>query len=260
MAARKTDLVKLWLDDFGGSLPVKIRPEVYRAVMDEAHRRGLRVAAHIHDLVDAQAIVDAGVDILAHGVRDQPVPPDFIDKLKRRAVWYIPTLALDESTFAWADQAPWTRTAFVRAGLSAALKREIDDPVWRMQTLAAPQTAAARRSLAVNLQNLKLLYDAGVKIGFGSDSGATPLRVPGVAEHRELTLMVQAGLTPLQALTVATRNAALLLGREDRGVLAAGRRADFVVLDADPSRDISATEHIVEVWEAGRAARSSVAQ
>jgi imidazolonepropionase-like amidohydrolase len=253
MAAHHTDLVKLWLDDFGGSVPTKIKPEIYKAVIDEAHRLGLRVAAHIHDLVDAQAIVDAGVDILAHGVRDQPVPPEFIAKLKRKGVWYIPTLALDEATFAWADQAPWTLTPFARTALSPALAHEIDDPAWRMQTLDSPQTAAARQSLSMNLKNLKTLYDAGVKIGFGTDSGATALRVPGIAEHRELALMVEAGLSPLQALTIATGNAAALLKRTDRGVLGPGSRADLIVLAADPATDIAASELIVEVWQAGHA-------
>jgi imidazolonepropionase-like amidohydrolase len=252
MAAHHTDLVKLWLDDFGGSMPTKIKPEIYKAVIDESHRLGLRVAAHIHDLADAEAIVDAGADILAHGVRDQPVPPEFIAKLKRKGVWYIPTLALDEATFAWADQAPWTQSPFARAALSPELAREIDDPAWRAQTLASPQTAAARQSLSMNLQNLKTLYDAGVKIGFGTDSGATALRVPGIAEHRELALIVEAGLSPLQALTIATANAAALLQRADRGIVIPGRRADLIVLAADPTTNIAASELIVEVWQAGR--------
>ena len=251
MAARKTDLVKLWLDDFGGTAP-KMTPDIYWAVIDESHQLGLRVAAHIHDLADAEAIVAAGADILAHGVRDQEVPADFIATLKRRGVWYIATLNLDESTFAWADQAPWTRTQFARAALSPALARQIDDPAWRAGVEAAKATAAARHSLEMNLHNLKLLYDGGVKIGFGTDSGAVALRVPGIAEHRELALMVQAGLSPMQALTVATRNAAALLGRQDRGTLSTGRRADFSVLGSDPSMNIAAADDIVEVWEAGR--------
>jgi imidazolonepropionase-like amidohydrolase len=77
MAARKTDLVKIWLDGGGGLMP-KIKPEVYSAVIDEAHKNGLRVAAHIYDLDDAKAIVRAGVDIIAHGVRDKAVDPELI--------------------------------------------------------------------------------------------------------------------------------------------------------------------------------------
>lgn len=254
MAAAGTDLVKIWLDDFGGSLPVKMAPDVYRATIDESHRQNVRVAAHVHDLADAQAVIDAGADIIAHGVRDEPVPPEFVELLRSRGIWYVPTLQLDEATFGWADGAPWTETPAFRPGLSPELVAQVEDPAWRERVLAEPRTAAARDSLAMNLRNLKTLHDAGVRIGFGTDSGATPLRVAGVAEQRELALMVDAGLTPIQALRVATAEAAALMGLDDRGVLEAGRRADFVVLAQDPSDDITAVNDIVEVWERGRPA------
>ncbi|AGA26845.1 amidohydrolase family protein [Singulisphaera acidiphila] len=252
MAERKTDLIKIWLDDFAGGVPAKMSPEVYNAVIDEAHRRGIRVAAHIHDLADAKAIVAAGADIIAHGVRDQPVDPVFIDAMKAQGVWYVATLSLDDATFAWADQAPWTQTPFAKAALSPELARQFADPAWRSKVLADPKTAAARASLAMNLRNLKTLHDAGVKIGFGTDSGATPLRVAGIAEHRELALMVEAGLTPQQALKIATANAADALRLTDRGRIAPGLRADFIVLDADPSRAIGNSQSIREVWLRGR--------
>ncbi len=252
MAAEKTDLVKLWLDDFGGSVPVKMSPAIYTAVIAEAHARGLRVAAHIHDLADAEAIVAAGADIIAHGVRDKPVPPAFVATLKAKGIWYIPTLQLDEATFAWADRAPWTLAPFARAALSPALARQVDDSAWRAKILADPKTAEARASLAMNLRNLKTLYDAGVRIGFGTDSGASPVRVPGIAEHRELALMVEAGLTPAQALQVATAGGAALLELRDRGVIAPGMRADLLVVDGDPSRSIGDVDKVEETWVAGR--------
>ncbi|RZM31327.1 MAG: hypothetical protein EOP67_33565, partial [Sphingomonas sp.] len=149
---------------------------------------------------------------IAHGIRDTPVPPAFVATLKAKGIWYIPTLQLDEATFAWADRAPWTQTPFARAALSPALAQQVDDPAWRAKILADPKTADARKSLAMNLRNLKTLYDAGVKIGFGTDSGASAVRVPGIAEHRELALMVEAGLTPAQAVRVATAAGADLLG------------------------------------------------
>jgi len=258
MVGRRTDLVKLWLDDFGGSLPVKMKPEIYRAAIDEAHAHGIRVAAHIHDLADAEAVTHAGADILAHGVRDKPVDAELVRWLKDHSVWYIPTLSLDESTFAYAARPAWVLEPFAQHALQPAVRARIDDPAWRERTEKAPNSAAARTSLAVNLRNVKALYDAGVSIGFGSDSGATPLRVAGLAEHRELALLVEAGLTPLQAITVATRNAAALLKLNDRGVLAVGKRADLVVLDADPTQSIANTKAIVAVWHRGRLAGGRV--
>lgn len=255
MKARGTDMVKLWLDDFGGSLPVKMHPSIYQAAIDEAHKQGLRVAVHVHDLEDARAVVAAGADIIAHGVRDRPVDDSFVTLLKARGVWYIATLSLDDATFAYADRAPWTQAPFVRDALSPELKARVDDPLWRAKTLADPKTLAARKSLAINMRNLETLYDAGVKIGFGTDSGATPDRVAGVSEHRELVLMVEAGLTPLQALTVATSNAAALLELNDRGTLAVGAKADFILLDGDPSKSIGDSQKIVAVWHNGHAVK-----
>jgi imidazolonepropionase-like amidohydrolase len=252
MAARKTDLIKLWLDNFGGALPAKMSPEIYTAAIDEAHRAGLRVAVHIHDLDDAKAVLDANADIIAHGVRDRPVDAAFIEQMKARGAWYIPTLSLDEATFVYADDPPWSHTAFFKKGLSPALRAQLESNDWRAKTRAAPGSAAARKSLEMNLRNLKTLFDAGVNIGFGTDSGASPLRIPGIAEHRELALIVRSGLTPLEAITLATSKAAELLQLSDRGTLTVGKWADLVVLNADPSVDITATDRIAAVWHRGR--------
>lgn len=258
MADEGTDLVKIWVDDFDHSLPVKMDPAIIEAVVDEAHKKHLRVAAHIHDLDDAQRVVASGVDILAHGVRDKPVPPSFVQTLKEKGIWYIPTLQLDEATTVWADQPAWVHAPYVVAGLSAPLRQQINSPAWRKENATGAKAEFARKSLAMNLQNVKTLWDAGVKIGFGTDSGATPLRVPGIAEHRELALMVSAGLSPLQALHVATQQAALLLNLHDRGVIAAGRRADLLVVAGNPANTIADTDKVVETWESGNAVAGPV--
>ncbi len=258
MAAEGTDLIKIWVDDFDHSLPVKMDPAIITAVVDEAHKKHLRVAAHIHDLDDAEHVVATGVDILAHGVRDKPVTPSLAQTLKDRGIWYIATLELDEATTAWADQPAWTQTPFAVSGLSAPLRQQINTPAWRQNNRTGAKADFARTSLSMNLQNLKTLWNVGVKIGFGTDSGATPLRVPGVAEHRELALMVQAGIPPLQALHIATQEAALLLNLDDRGVIAAGKRADLLVVAGDPANTIADTDHVVETWENGTAVAGPV--
>ncbi len=257
MAARKTDMVKIWLDGAGGLMP-KLKPDIYSVVIDEAHKNGLRVAAHIYDLDDAKAIVRAGVDVIAHGVRDKPVDSEFIDMMKARSVWYISTIVLDYTNYIFADQPPWMREPFLQRALHPAVRAQFDDPEYRERTLALPATAKNRAAVATNKQNLKAVSDAGIGIGFGSDSGVG-LRIPGVAEHLELALMVEAGLTPMQAITNATSNAAALLKLDERGMLASGRLADLVVLDGDPTADISNSRKIHAVWHRGKQAAGPVA-
>ena len=164
MAARKADMVKIWLDDAGRSLPTKVKPEVYSAVIDEAHKNGLRVAAHIFDLDDAKAIVRAGADIIAHGVRDKPVDAEFIDMMKERSLWYVATIVLDYTNFAFAEQPPWMREPFFQRALHPAVRAMLDDPSYRERTLGLPATARNRTTVATNKQNLKALHDAGVQI------------------------------------------------------------------------------------------------
>lgn len=250
MSGRRADLVKVWLDDFGKSLPTKVAPAVYSAVVDESHKRNLRVAAHIHDLDDAKAILGVGGDIVAHGVRDKAVDAEFITLMKQRNAWYIATLALDDSNFIFADKPEVGTDPLVAPWIHPQMKALISDPAWQARVRAAPAAANARRDLAMNKSNLLAVYNAGIPVGFGSDSGVG-LRVPGIAEHRELVLMVEAGLTPLQSLTVATSNAARLLKLDDRGSIQPGKRADLVVLDADPLRDIKNTLRINSVWHRG---------
>ena len=258
IAAGHTDLVKVWVDDLLGTSP-KMKPEIYQAVIDEAHRAGIRVAAHIYYLDDAKAVLRAGADIIAHGVRDQPVDAEFIDDMKARSAWYIATINLDECSYIFAEQPAWTKESFFQNALQPALKAQLSDPAYLEKTLKSPRVPIFKKAVATNQANVKALYDAGVKVAFGTDSGAIPPRIPGFAEHRELQLMVASGLTPLQAINCATNRAAALLGLSDRGTLSPGKLADFVVLTANPSDDIANTEKIAAVWHRGKKAAGAVA-
>ncbi len=115
-----------------------------------------------------------------------------------------------------------------------------------------PNTAKEVSALQVALKNVKRIHDAGILLSMGTDSGAQPIRVQGFSEHMELELLVKAGLTPLQAIATATKNAAALLKVDDRyGTLAPGKKANFIVLDKDPSTDILNTRTISAVWKNG---------
>lgn len=244
------DLVKLWVDDLGGSAP-QMTPEVYRAAIGEGHDQGVPVSAHIHDMQPAADLVAAGVDIIAHGVRDQPVDQELVAAMAAAGTWYVPTVFINEANYWFAENPDRLAEPFVANALQPALRAQFEDAQWRESVLSGDDIADEKEAVATNLENLRAVHEGGVAVGFGTDSGAMPQRLIGFAEHRELELMTQAGFSPQQALTVATRDSARLLGLDDRGLLAEGMRADFVVLEADPLQDITNTRGIVAVWQAG---------
>jgi imidazolonepropionase-like amidohydrolase len=141
---------------------------------------------------------------------------------------------------------------FFRQAAGSKLMAKFDAPGYAEKINQDVQTAQHRKDFAVGQQNLKKLFDAGVNVGFGTDSGALPGRIPGFAEHHELELMVEAGLTPMQTITAATGENAKLLHAADRGTIAVGKRADLLVLDADPVLDIRNTRRIFAVYHDGR--------
>jgi imidazolonepropionase-like amidohydrolase len=243
--------VKIWVDKVHGTVP-EMKPEIYRAVIDEAHQKDLRVAAHEYALGDAKQLVSDGVDVLAHSVRDQVVDDAFIQSMKQHKVWYVPTFTVDESFFVYAGRPEFMKSAFFQQAAGPKLMAKFNASGYAEKINKDSQTEQHRKDFAIGQQNLKRLFDGGVSIGFGTDSGALPGRIPGFAEHRELELMVQAGLTPMQAITAATGENAKLLHLIDRGTIATGKRADLMVLDADPLIDIRNTQKIFAVYHDGR--------
>ena len=249
-AGQHADLIKIWIDSNHGKLP-EMSDAVVRAVIAEAHARGLRVAAHVYALEDARRLVTEGVDILAHSVRDAPVDPDFIALLKAKGTWYLPTLTVDQSFFLFADQPELLNDPLLTAALPASQLAVLLSSDYRNKIESDPATVQHRKDFAIASQNLKRLYDAGVNIGFGTDSGATLARIPGYAEHQELALMVRAGLTSAQALACATAHNGAML-RLNTGTLAVGKKADVLIVAGDPTADIRAIDHIVAVYHAGQ--------
>jgi len=232
-------------------------PEVYTALIDEAHKRKLSVASHLFHLSDAKRLVDAGLDVIGHSIRDQDVDADFVAGLKRRNVGYIPTLTRDLSVFQYDSTPGYLTDPFFLRGeslFSPQIER-VKDPALHAKTQASPGAQSARRGLDQALRNLKLLSDGGVAIAMGTDSGTGLGRWQGYFEHVEMELMVKAGMTPMQVLTSATGNAAKVMKLDAAlGTLQPGKRADFVVLTADPLADIRNTRAIESVWIDGRRA------
>jgi imidazolonepropionase-like amidohydrolase len=251
LAQQKVDMVKIWVDDHWGHY-VKIRPDLYKAIIEEAHKNNLRVMAHLFYLADAKGLVDAGLDGMAHSVRDREVDDALIKALKEKPSFAVATLTREESTFIYAEPPAFLDDPFFSRFADPEVIKTLKDPAWGKKVKADPDFPKYAGQLKMAQKNLKKLFDAGVKVAFGTDTGP-PARFQGFFEHRELELMVQAGLTPAQALQIATLNSAECLRAEkDTGTLAKGKRADLIVLDADPLENILNTRKINQVWIGGR--------
>ncbi|MBL8959661.1 MAG: amidohydrolase family protein [Gemmatimonadetes bacterium] len=250
VVAQRVDFVKIRVDDNLGTVK-KMPPEVYRAVIDEAHRRGSRVAAHLFYLGDAKSLLDAGADLVAHSIRDAEVDDAVIAQLKARNTCVVPTLMREVSTFVYESTPAWFDDPLFRMHPDRAQVAGLVDPTRQQAMRVSPVAQRYKAALEVASRNLKRLHDAGVPIAMGTDTGPAA-RFQGYFELMELELMAKAGLSPADVLASATRTAARCMGAErDLGTIEPGKWADFLVLDANPLTDISNVRKISSVWIAG---------
>ena len=247
----KPDVIKIRVDDNLGTA-AKMAPAVYRAVIDEAHARKLRVAAHIFYLADAKDLVRAGVDVIAHSVRDREVDDEFINLMRARNIPYCPTLTRELSTFVYESTPAFFKDPFflTRGGSG---RHRLAQRARRVNRRCARRRAprATRPRCRSRPATSSGVADMGVTIAMGTDTGPSPERFQGYFEHLEMEMMVQAGMSPSAVLRSATTGAAATMRVPGVGALAPGAWADFVVLDRDPRQDIKNTRSIVSVWVAG---------
>jgi imidazolonepropionase-like amidohydrolase len=251
VADRGVDIVKIRVDDNLGTAR-KMPPEIWRAVIDAAHARGKRVAVHLYYLDDAKALLAAGADYVAHSVRDQPVDSAFVRALVASKVCYTPTLMREVSTFVYEGTPPFFSDSLFLAHANRSWMATVQQPARMEATRTSASAQRYKAQLPVAIRNLSVLHAAGVPIAMGTDTG--PLgRFQGYFELMELEMMVDAGLTPAQALHAATAGAAACLQVDrDLGTLTAGKWADMLVLDASPLERIGNIRRQHSVWIGGR--------
>lgn len=232
---RGVDIIKVWVDDRRGSVQ-KLSPPLYRAVIETAHRSGLRATAHIYALDDAKGLLRAGVDAFAHSVRDRDVDEEFLTLVRER-----PSLVLNPNLTARGEVADlsWLAPALSADELAKAQSRNVANP-------------EQHQAFLIQARNLQRMRAAGAHIVLGTDTsfdfpaGNTPW-----AAHMELEDMVAAGLTASQAIVAATSEAAAFLRLSNVGMLQPGLQADLLVLHADPTESIINTRRIVDVYLRG---------
>ncbi|MEQ8302998.1 MAG: amidohydrolase family protein [Cyclobacteriaceae bacterium] len=248
--AMGVDFIKIRIDDNLGTAE-KMKPEVYEAVINRGAELGIPVAAHIFYQEDAKAMLRLGVKFIAHSVRDQIVDEDFIQLMLDKEAYYCPTLMREVSTFVYQETPAFFNDPFFLKAADTALLLQLKEPE-RQQRIKESKTAQGyKRALQIAMQNLKILSDRGVKIAMGTDAGP-PARFQGYFEHEEMKLMVEAGLTTLQALEAGTKTAAASIHQPRLGTLEKGNFADFLILKNNPLEDILHTRSIESVYIGGR--------
>ncbi len=250
LAAKGADVVKMWVDDHHETFE-KLSPAVYRAIIKQAHKKGMKAFAHLYELDDAKGLTRAGLDVMAHSIRDREVDDELIALLKKNNVTAVATLSREKSTFIYADSPPWLDDPFFKQSTTAEVIQEVRTRLKARQA-KDKEREINQKGFEMAKRNLKKLSDAGVRIGFGTDTGP-PARFPGFFEHWEMEMMIEAGLTPMQVIVSFSKNAAEALGvAKEFGTLAKGKAADFVVLDKDPLVDIRNSRSIHAVYLGGK--------
>jgi imidazolonepropionase-like amidohydrolase len=241
--ASNPDVIKFWVDDRNGTKE-KFGPEVYSAIIYEAHKGGKKAIAHIYDLEDAKGVVRAGADGTAHMVRTPGPDDELFTLMKENGAFVFTSMSIQKMMVdgdGWLDD----------PALAETVDEESRGAIKAMLGQATPEIVTMMTDgYAILESGLRSYVEAGVTVLLSGDTGVLS-QFPGFAEHRELESMVKAGMPALAAIKSATLLPAEMLGLHDRGSLEVGKRADLLILDGNPLDDITNTRRISDVYIAG---------
>jgi len=253
---RKADYIKVWFIHRPGD-DIASQEAIVKAAGDAAHAAGIPLAVHATDLVTAKAALRAGADYLVHSVEDAPVDDEFIALMKKNKALYCPTLFVLMG-YQYAFSNTWKPTEIEKRGADPEILAMMGDldkipkemiPERVQQRMANPSEVKPSQ---IMLDNLKRVWDAGIPVAMGTDAGNVGT-LHGPSVFREMELMEKAGLTPLQVLRAATVGGARAMRMErDLGGIEAGKLADLVILDADPTKGTGNLARIAGVVKAGK--------
>jgi hypothetical protein len=240
--AEGSDYIKIVSEDskiYGGEIPALPQATI-KALVEAAHRRGKLAVVHISTLQTAKEALEAGADGLVHIFTDKATDQEFIDLAVRKKAFVIPTLTVVESTTGMATGRSLSEDPRLVSYLTA-------------EEIQGLRSQFPKRELKFQnaLDTVRRLAAAGVPILAGSDA-PNPGTTHGASIHRELELLVDAGLSPTQALTAATWTPAKAFGLKDRGQILQSHRADLVLVKGDPTQDVTATRDVLKVWKVGQ--------
>ena len=243
MADQNIRHLKMWVDDRRGTYP-KLTPEVYTAIVREAHARKITVHAHAIQLADQKAVIRAGADVLVHMVQSEPIDEEYQALLREKRPYWSTVISLGDPVEVCNPD------PFFEEALPASLVAKIRATKERisLQAHCAPPSPNAPNREKTLAHNFPLMIKAGVKLVLATDTGIHPGHTFGSGEHVELARWVQLGLPPAQAIVAATKTPAELMGLTDLGTLAPNKKASFVVLNANPLDNIRNTRTIADVY------------